>query len=135
MALLPDWLRVTQAGLWCEPGGFFVDPVQPVVRAVITHAHADHARTGHGAILATPETAAILRVRWGAEAAASIETVGYHQQRRLDGADVTLVPAGHVLGSAQVVMEHAGVRVVVSGDYKRRPDPTCPPFEPVSCGM
>ena len=135
MALLPDWLRVTQAGLWCEPGGFFVDPVQPVARAVITHAHADHARTGHGAILATPETAAILRVRWGAEAAASIETVGYHQQRRLDGAGVTLVPAGHVLGSAQVVMEHAGVRVVVSGDYKRRPDPTCPPFEPVSCDV
>ena len=72
--LLPPWLRVTPAGLWCEPGGFFVDPVQPVERAVLTHGHADHARAGHAAVLTTAETAAILRARWGAGAAGMIET-------------------------------------------------------------
>ena len=135
-SLLPPWLRVTAAGcLWCKPGGFFVDPPRPVARAVITHGHADHARAGHAAVLTTTETAAIMRARWGAEAAGTIETLAYGEERAIGGVRVRLLPAGHMLGSAQVVLEHGGRRVVVSGDYKRRPDPTCAPFEPVPCDV
>jgi putative mRNA 3-end processing factor len=121
--------------LWCEPGGFFVDPPRPVDRAVITHGHADHARAGHRAVLTTAATAAIMRVRWGTEAAGVIETKAYGETTRIGDVTVQLRPAGHILGSAQVVLEHAGSRVVVSGDFKRRADPTCTPFEPVACDV
>jgi putative mRNA 3-end processing factor len=121
--------------LWCEAGGFFVDPPRPVERAVITHGHADHARAGHAAVLATAETAAIMRARWGAEAAGAIEPLAYGEVRGVGGVGVRLVPAGHILGSAQVVLEHAGTRVVISGDFKRTPDLTCAPFEPVACDV
>ena len=135
-ALLPSWLRVTRGGcLWCEAGGFFVDPPRPVERAVITHGHADHARAGHAAVLTTAETAAIMRARWGAEAAGMIEPLAYGEARGVGGVTVRLLPAGHILGSAQVVLEHAGTRVVISGDFKRRPDPTCAPFEPLACDV
>ncbi|HZB89881.1 MAG TPA: ligase-associated DNA damage response exonuclease [Stellaceae bacterium] len=129
------WLRPTAGGLYCEPGDFFIDPAAPVPRAVITHGHADHARANHGAVLATLETIAIMQSRYGAEAGARLEGLLYHQPVELGGVRVMLVPAGHVLGSAQVVLEHAGCRAVVSGDYKRRADPTCPPFEPQSCDL
>ncbi len=130
------WLRVTPAGLWCEPGGFFIDPTRPVARAVITHGHSDHARPDHEAVLATPETLAIMRARLGAERAG-------RQQQPLrpgevvaqDGVRVWLRPAGHVLGSAQICLEWRGSRVVVSGDYKRTPDPTCAPFEVERCDV
>jgi putative mRNA 3-end processing factor len=134
--LLPPWLKVTRGGcLWCEAGGFFVDPPRPVERAVITHGHADHARAGHAAVLATAETAAIMRARWGAEAAGAIEPLAYGEARTVGGVAVRLLPAGHILGSAQVVLDHGGTRVVISGDFKRRPDPTCAPFEPVACDV
>jgi putative mRNA 3-end processing factor len=130
------WLRVTPEGLFCIPGGFHIDPARGVDRAVITHGHADHARPGNGAVLATAETLAIMRARMG-EAAA-----GQHQQPirpgevvEQGGVKVRLVPAGHVLGSAQVVLEWQGSRVVVSGDYKRQPDPTCAAFEAVPCDV
>jgi putative mRNA 3-end processing factor len=128
------WLRVTPDGLYCEPGGFHIDPARPVERAVITHGHADHARPGHRAVLATPGTVAIMQARYG-EAAGSLQPLGYGERLRLGEVELRLVPAGHVLGSAQIVLEHAGRRVVVSGDYKRRPDPTCAPFEPVACDL
>lgn len=134
-ACLPSWLRVTEGGLWCEPGRFFVDPTRRVERAVITHGHADHARPGHDAVLATVGTADIMRVRYGADAGGRVETQAYGESRRVGDATIRFVPAGHILGSAQVVIEHAGCRVVVSGDYKRRPDPTCPPFEPQACDV
>lgn len=104
-------------------------------RAVVTHGHSDHARPGHGAVLATPETIAIMRARHGGNGAASMQALRYGEPVRLGEVAVRLVPAGHILGSAQVVMEHAGSRVVVSGDYKRRPDPTCAAFEPVPCDV
>jgi putative mRNA 3-end processing factor len=129
-----DWLAVTEAGLYCRPGGFHVDPARPVARALITHGHGDHARPGHGAVMATPQTAAIMRQRFGPEAG-SLQAVAYHEEQHLDGVRIRFVPAGHILGSAQIVLEHAGQRVVVSGDYKRRRDPTCPPFEPVPCDV
>src|SRR5581483_10203193 len=115
-------LKPTQACLFCAPGGFHIDPSEPVARAVITHGHSDHARAGHGATLSTAETAAIMALRYGSDHAPKIETAAYHQPRRIGDVTVTLLPAGHILGSAQVVMEHDGMRVIGSGDFKRRRD-------------
>jgi len=122
-------------GLYCPPGDFYIDPVRPVARAVITHGHADHARAGHEAVAATPETLAIMAVRYGEGFAGAVRAMAYGETIERDGVAVTLVPAGHVLGSAQVVVRWKGMTVVVSGDYKRRRDPTCPPFEPVPCDV
>lgn len=133
MIRFEDLLRPTPAGLYCPPGDFYVDPVQPVDRAVITHGHADHARSGHGTVLATPQTLAIMAVRYGEEFAVRREPVAYGKTVSHNGVDVTMAPAGHVLGSAQAAIRWKGVTMVVSGDYKRRRDPTCAPFEPVPC--
>lgn len=122
-------------GLYCPVGDFYVDPVRPVDRAVITHGHADHARAGHGAVLATPETLAIMAVRYGVDFTGMRQPVAHGESTSVNGVDVKLVPAGHVLGSAQAVIEHKGTRIVVSGDYKRRRDPTCARFEPVPCDV
>lgn len=130
------WLKPTPSGLYCVPGDFYIDPLRAVPRAVITHGHSDHARPGHTQVLATPETLAIMRARMGEERAGSaLQSLAYHEALKLNDVTVRLVPAGHVLGSAQVVMEHRGSRAVVSGDYKRQPDPTCAPFEPVRCDV
>ena len=129
------WLKVQPAGLYCEPGGFYVDPARPVDRAVITHGHSDHARSGHAAVLTTAATAAIMGVRYGSDFASQVQTLPYGQAIRINDVSVTLLPAGHILGSAQVLLEHAGNRVVISGDFKRRPDPTCEAFTPVSCDV
>src|ERR1700726_1802842 len=124
-----SWLRVTPAGLYCEPGDFTIDPTRPVARTVITHGHGDHARPGNEHVLATPETIAIMRQRYGELAGGTLQPAGYGELVALDGAPLCLVPAGHVLGSAQLVVEYRGSRVVVSIDYKRRPAPTCAPFD------
>lgn len=129
------WLKVQPTGLYCEPGGFYVDPVRPVDRAIITHGHSDHARSGHAAVLTTAETAAIMAVRYGEGFAGRVQSLAYGEQIRINDVAVTLLPAGHILGSAQVLLEHAGSRVIISGDFKRRPDATCPAFTPVSCDV
>lgn len=132
----PDrWIKVLPEGLYVEPGGFYIDPVRPVERAVVTHGHSDHARPGNHNVLATPGTLAIMRQRMGAGVGGSLQALEYGETLRIGDVAVRLVPAGHVLGSAQVVLEHAGSRVVVSGDYKRRLDRTCAPFEPVPCDV
>jgi putative mRNA 3-end processing factor len=123
------------AGLYCPPGDFYIDPTRPVDRAVITHGHSDHARAGHGAVLATPETLAIMAERYGAEFAGATEAAAYGQAVTRGPVEVTLVPAGHVLGSAQAVVRWKGLTMVVSGDYKRRRDPTCRAFEPIPCDV
>ena len=123
------------AGLYCPPGDFYIDPTRPVDRAVITHGHGDHARAGHQAVAATPETLAIMAVRYGDDFAANVRALPYGETIERDGVEVTLVPAGHILGSAQVVVRWKGLTIVVSGDYKRRRDPTCPPFEPTPCDV
>ncbi len=128
-----DLLCLDRCGLYCPPGGFHLDPVRPAPRAVITHGHSDHARAGHGAVLATPETLSIMALRYGADFAGARQPAEYGETVRIGEVDVTLVPAGHVLGSAQVLIEWRGYRLVVSGDYKRQADPTCAPFEPVRC--
>ncbi len=100
---------------------------------MITHGHADHARAGHGLAIATPETLAIMRVRYGEGFAGSTTALAYGETATRDGVEIRLAPAGHVLGSAQAVIAWKGLTIAVSGDYKRRRDPTCPPFEPVPC--
>jgi len=102
-----------------------------VPHAVITHGHGDHARQGHGAVLATAETLSIMAARWGEGFAGATQALAYGESVKHKDVDVKLVPAGHTLGSAQIVLGWNGIRIVVSGDYKRRRDPTCPPFEPV----
>lgn len=126
-----DLLRPTPEGLYCPPGDFYVDPVRPVARAVITHGHSDHARSGHDAVLATPETLDIMGERYGEDFARLKQASGYGESASHNGVEIRLVPAGHVLGSAQAVIGWRGLTMVVSGDYKRRRDPTCAPFEPV----
>ncbi len=127
----PPLLEVTPQGLYCAAGGFHIDPWAPVPRAVITHGHADHARRGSAAYLAAASALPVLRLRLGAEA--SLEALSWGERRRLGDVEVSLHPAGHLLGSAQVRLEHRGEVWVVSGDYKTDPDPTCEPFEPVRC--
>jgi putative mRNA 3-end processing factor len=130
------WLKVLPAGLFCEPGRFFIDPGRPVDRAIITHGHSDHARPDHQAVLATAETLAVMRVRLGDDrAGTSQQALAWHESLTVGDVRVWLSPAGHVLGSAQVAMEYQGSRAVVSGDYKRIADPTCAQFEPVSCDV
>jgi putative mRNA 3-end processing factor len=134
--LVPShWLRVLPQGLYCEPGGFFIDPTRPVDRAVITHAHSDHARPDHRAVLASPETLALMRVRLGERAGETQQPLAWGEPMQINDVRLSLQPAGHVLGSAQVVMEHQGCRAVVSGDYKRTPDPTCAGFIPRTCDV
>ncbi|MEM7668979.1 MAG: ligase-associated DNA damage response exonuclease [Pseudomonadota bacterium] len=128
-------LTLEPAGLYCPLGQFHVDPVRPVARAIITHGHADHCRTGHTHALATPETLAIAAARYGDAAFETTQALCYGDTVAIGDVTVTLRPAGHVLGSAQVVIEHGSRREVVSGDYKTRPDPSCTPFEPVACDL
>jgi putative mRNA 3-end processing factor len=129
------WLRPDSSGLYCIPGDFHIDPSLAVARAIITHGHSDHARPGHDAVLATPETLAIMESRLGDGAGRNRQALKYGERLRLGDVDVTLQPAGHILGSAQVVIDYRGQRAVVTGDYKRRGDPTCAPFELVPCDL
>jgi len=130
-----DLLCPKPEGLYCAPGDFYIDPVQPVARAVITHGHSDHARSGHGAVLATHETLDIMGERYGLGFAEAMQAAAYGEAVARDEVEVVLVPAGHVLGSAQAVVRWKGLTMVVSGDYKRRRDPTCRPFEPTPCDV
>jgi putative mRNA 3-end processing factor len=118
-----------------SPIGAFIDPPQPRARAIITHGHADHARSGHGAVLATPDTIAIMQTRYGADAAGSWDPLPFGEKREIDGVTISLHPAGHILGSAQVLLEYRGQRIVVTGDYKRLADRTAQPFELVPCDL
>jgi putative mRNA 3-end processing factor len=130
-----DLLAPTPAGLYCPSGGFYIDPTRPVAKALITHGHSDHARPGHGAVLATQETLDLMRLRYGPGFAKSIQPVRYGETLRFDGVAVSFHPAGHVLGSAQIAVERGGLRIVASGDYKDVADPTCAPFELVPCDV
>lgn len=106
-----------------------------MARALLTHGHADHARAGHESVLATAPTLAILRARYGESAAGQYQALAYGERLTVNGVTLWLAPAGHVLGSAQAVLEWQGQRIVVSGDYKRRADPTCELFQPVPCDL
>ncbi len=129
---MADLVVLRPEGLYCPPGGFYIDPWRPVDRAVVTHAHADHARTGHRHYLAAAAGAGVLRARLGDIA---LQPLAYGEAVTHQGVRISLHPAGHVLGSAQVRLEHGGQVWVASGDYKVAPDPTCAPFEPVRCDV
>lgn len=134
-----SWIRPDPHGIHILPADTWVDPSRAVDSALVTHGHADHARGGHGRTVATPETLAIMKLRYmtgeGPDGG-DTRPVEYGETVRLKGnVDATYIPAGHVLGSAQILLEHAGERVIVTGDYKRRTDPTCPPFEVTPCDI
>ncbi len=128
---MADLVTATDRGLYCAAGDFFIDPWRPVDRAVVTHAHADHARPGSGAYLCAADGEEVLRQRLGEDAA--LQAVAYGEAVDVGGVEVSLHPAGHILGAAQVRVEHRGEVWVVTGDYKHEPDPTCAPYEPVRC--
>lgn len=130
------WIEPHREGIYVRPADLWIDPAKAVGHAVITHGHADHARSGHGVVAATPDTLAIMALRYGVdEQAPTSQGFGYGDGFEKGGVKFSLRPAGHVLGSAQILMEHAGERVVITGDYKRRPDPTCEGFETVPCDI
>ena len=122
-------------GLYCPSGDFFIDPTRPVPRALVTHGHSDHARAGHGEVLATRQTLAIMAVRYGADFCASAQAVDLGASVTLGNVAVSLHSAGHCLGSAQIRLGFPGCTIVVSGDYKRESDPTCADFEVVPCDV
>jgi putative mRNA 3-end processing factor len=127
-------LQIRPEGLFCPLGGFYIDPIRPVDRAVITHAHADHARAGHGAVLATAQTLDIMAIRYGPDFTASRQVAS--GVLGVGEVDVTFHPAGHVLGSAQIALRHKNSgTTVITGDYSRSPNPACAPFEPVPCDV
>lgn len=131
-AVTAHWAQPHAEGLYIAPADVWIDPSHPVATAVVTHGHADHARGGHGQTIATNETLAIMHLRYGTDGGTALS---YHDTVTLGGVRFTLFPAGHVLGSAQILIEHDGQRLVVTGDYKRRADPTCAPFEVVPCDI
>ena len=138
-----SWIKPEPWGIHIVPADAWVDPSRPVPRALVTHGHADHARGGHGETIATPATLAIMELRYRTGASDASGTVlhkatpvEYGETIRLPGnVDATYIPAGHVLGSAQILLEHAGERVVITGDYKRAPDPTCAAFQVTPCDI
>jgi putative mRNA 3-end processing factor len=128
-------MALLDRNLYIAPIDTFIDPVSPRRRAIITHGHADHARAGHGQVLATPDTIAIMKARYGEDCAGSFQPLEFGAPLQIDDVRVTLFPAGHILGSAQVLLEHKGERVVDTGDYKRLGDRTAQPFELVPCDL
>lgn len=130
-----EWMEVRPEGLYCKAGDFFIDPLRPAPKAVITHGHSDHARPGHAKAIATPDTLTIMACRYGEGFTGKRVELPYGQAIHLGEARVTLHPAGHILGSAQVLIEYGGARIVISGDHKRTPDPTAREFEPVPCDV
>jgi putative mRNA 3-end processing factor len=130
-----DLLIPRPEGLYCPPGDFHIDPIRPVARALVTHAHSDHAIAGHGAVLATRETLEIMAIRLGEGFAGATQATAFGERIVLGEVGATFHPAGHVLGSGQIAVEAPGLRIVAAGDYKRTPDPTCAGFEPVPCDI
>lgn len=123
------FLTLTTNGLYCSEGDFYLDPLKPVPTAVISHAHADHAIGGHQQVFATEATLAFMDLRYGKNAGKAKKIIPYHQKFTIKEVQITLIPAGHILGSAQVLMEFDGVRYLYTGDFKLQPDATCEMLE------
>jgi len=130
-----NWIKTNQQGLYCSALDAYIDPMEPVKRAIITHGHADHARPGHEQVFATPETLGIMRIRYGDDFCQHPHAMPYGESMDIKKGKLHFVPAGHILGSAQAVIDYANHRLVLSGDYKRHHDPTCPPFEVTPCDV
>lgn len=132
MASNSHWIEPHPHGIFVKPAKAWIDPMRPVENALVTHGHADHARGGHENVWATPETLAIMNLRYGTDVG---NPVRYGDGIELGGVKISYHSAGHVLGSAQILMEYEGEKVVATGDYKRRSDPTCAPFKVVPCDI
>ncbi|WED42040.1 ligase-associated DNA damage response exonuclease [Legionella cardiaca] len=135
MTTVEEWLVLRPQGLYCIPGDFYIDPIDKVDAAIITHGHRDHAIAGHKKVLATPETIAIMQLRYGLDSTQFWQKLAFGTRVTINQIKVLLLPAGHVLGSAQIVLEYKHKRVIISGDYKRRGDPTCAAFEVMPCDI
>lgn len=129
------WIETRPEGLYCKAGEFYIDPLRPVEKAIVTHGHADHARAGHGTVWATNATHEIMRVRYGENYCENKKTLEFGEVDEITKVKISLSPAGHILGSAQALLENQDNRIVISGDYKRRADPTCELFKPVECDV
>jgi putative mRNA 3-end processing factor len=129
MTIREDFVSFNNNSLYCKYGDFYIDPVHPVARAVISHAHADHAISGNNTVFATEATFAFMKLRYGKNAANVFNTVAYNSSFTIGNVKITFIPAGHMLGSAQVLMEFEGVKYLYTGDYKLQPDETCEPIE------
>jgi len=127
--ILDDFVSLDANGLYCKYGNFYIDPQQPAKVAVIFHAHAHHAITGNNEVYCTEATAAFMRLRYRKNAAKTFDIKAYHQSFIINGVQITFIPAGHMLGSAQILMEYDGVKYLYTGDYKLQPDATCEPLE------
>ena len=133
--MLIDWAYPRPEGLYIAPLDAFIDPVRPVARALITHGHADHARAGHGQVIATTQTLAIMALRYGTDFAETQIPLDYGQTLTIGDVEIAMASAGHVLGSAQIILTHKGKRLIAAGDYKRKYDPTVTPFDVVPCDV
>jgi putative mRNA 3-end processing factor len=129
MNIISDFLSFNTNGLYCKYGDFYLDPKGPVTTAVISHAHADHAISGNNSVYCTEATAAFMHLRYGKNAAKVFNIAAYHKPFSINHVKITFIPAGHMLGSAQVLMEHDGVCYLYTGEYKLQPDATCEPIE------
>jgi len=129
------WAQANHAGLYCLPAKAAIDPLSPQPLAMITHGHADHARAGHEHVIATPQTLDIMQSRYGTSFAKTVTALDYGDTLSVGEVTLSLAPAGHVLGSAQIILDYQGQRLVAAGDYKRKADPTCAPFEVVQCDV
>ena len=130
-----NWVKTEASGLSILPAKAMIDPVSPQPLALITHGHSDHARTGHDHVIATPQTLDIMSSRYGQNFAKSVTPLAYGETVQLGQTQISMAPAGHVLGSAQVIVDHQGQRLIAAGDYKRAADPTCQPFQIVPCDV
>lgn len=133
--ILQDFIRVTPEGYYCRYGNFYIDPLLPVENAVISHAHGDHARPGHRHIYATAGTIAFMQHRFPRQEAASYAAIEYHMEFSIGPVKLHFIPAGHILGSAQILMEYQSVRYLYTGDVKSQADPTCEPLEIVTADV
>ena len=130
-----EWAVPRKEGLYIAPLDAYIDPSIPVARALITHGHADHARAGHGEVIATPQTLAIMALRYGADFTKKAVPLAYGERRQEGDVTISMASAGHVLGSAQIIIDYQSKRLVAAGDYKRKYDPTVTPFEIVPCDV
>ncbi|WP_133135480.1 ligase-associated DNA damage response exonuclease [Legionella rowbothamii] len=135
MAPARQWVEVRKEGLYCLAAQCYIDPSSAVECAIITHAHADHAVFGHKKVIAHPDTHALMQIRYGEEYTCNIVSLNYFEKIQVNKAEIYLLPAGHILGSSQIVISHGGERLIISGDYKRTFDPTCEPFISEPCDV
>lgn len=133
--IIPDFIEFNGLGLYCKTGDFYLDPQQPVQRAVISHAHGDHAIPGNTTVYCTDATERFMQLRFKKQAGKEFYIVPYHEACTINGVTIKFIPAGHILGSAQILMEYKNVRYLYTGDYKLQQDATCEPFEYVKADV